>query len=356
MRTDLGVHLVRTDDRSEDCDALARTCGGRVGAAGVLADLDRTGRPGRVPGRDAVWGFRWDEEDDRSRRWWPQGITGSGEHAGAGGVEHREVLLTSAYSRTLDGAHMGARISVVDVTDRGRVRYRHVLLVDAFVDEHGQVDLRPVTAHAGGLAWHGPYLHVAATARGLLCFRLDDIVAAGPTSDRIGRGHDGLGAFGYRYLLPLRFEYRAGTGPGVEPLRYSFVSLDRTGESPGLVVGEYGTRGATTRLARYPLDPVTALLRVGPDRAARPVPLGTGVQRMQGATLVDGRLYVTTSEGTHRRGSLWTGEPGALRRRRCSLPVGPEDISYCAGTDQLWSLSEHPGRRHVFAVDRRRVG
>ena len=36
--------------------------------------------------------------------------------------------------------------------------------------------LRPLRVHAGGIVWNGPYLHVAATARGLVTCRVDDIM------------------------------------------------------------------------------------------------------------------------------------------------------------------------------------
>ena len=49
---------------------------------------------------------------------------------------------------------------------------------------------------------------------------------------------------------------------------------------------------------------------------------------MQGAAVVDGTWFVTTSRGRYRLGSVWVGRPGALREHRWQLPVGPEDITY----------------------------
>lgn len=337
MRPRPGVELVRTPARTDDVDALADAAGGRVGLVGLLDDLDRRARAAGVPGRGPAWGFRWDLEDQLTRRWWPQGID-------TGLVAGREVVLTTAYAKPVAGVRQGCRLTVTDISDPRRLRYRHVLLVETVVDEHGAAHLRPVRAHAGGLVWHGPHLHVARTARGLCCFRLDDIVrvpAAWPE------------AHGYRYLLPLRFEYRARTRPGTRPLRYSFISLDHTAAS--LLAGEYGRGGMSTRLAHYDLDPDTSLLRAGPDRVSRPASLAdAGVQRMQGAVHVDGCYYLTTSAGRLRRGSLWLGGPGAFRRHPGTLPAGPEDLAYCPATDRLWSLSEHRGRRYVFAIDRGR--
>ncbi len=356
---DAGVHLVRTADRDEEVHALADRAGGRVGLAGVLDDLNRTARETRVPGLAVSWGFRWNEEDRRSRRWWPQGISGSADASDTEEVEGRTVLATSAYSREVDGYSKGARLSFVDVTDRTTLRYRHVLLVEPHLDRDGRVDLRPVRLHAGGIVWHGAHVHVAGTARGLASFRLDDIVRvpAGGDPTRLGLEDGTVHGFGYRYLLPRRFGYDAVTAPGHERLRYSFVSLDRSASPPALVAGEYGTGSMTTRLARYEIDPSSGLLRTGDDGAARPSVLDDrGIGHTQGAAVVAGRWYLTTSAGRYRLGSVWTGTPGDLRRSRFAVPVGVEDLHYRRSTDELWSLSEHPGHRYVFAMDRRYFG
>jgi hypothetical protein len=252
--------------------------------------------------------------------------------------------------------HKGARVSFVDVSDRTAVRYRHVLLVEPYVDRAGRLDLRPVPVHAGGIVWHGPHLHVAATGRGLCTFRLDDLMEAPPGDP--GRLRLGTDTLGYRFVLPLRFRYDAGSAGDAPELRYSFLSLDRSASPLELLAGEYGHGGTPVRLVHYELDPETALLRTGsaPGQSGqRSTPLrlpGAGVERMQGAVAVDGTYYVTTSAGRFRGGSLWTGTPGAWREHREVLPVGPEDIAFWPSRDELWSLTEHPGRRYVFTIPR----
>ena len=356
---DIGVHLRRSDERVAEVDALAATLsgagGGRVGLPGVLADLNRTATVARVPASAAHWGFRWDDEDRHSRRWWPQGITTSADHDESEVYDGRRVVMVSWYSKDLGGVHKGARITVVDLSE-GRPRYRHVLLVDAFTRDDGRIDVRPVKVHAGGIVWHGDHLHVAGTARGISTFRLDDVMRVGDLGDRDRLGV-GSGSFGYRYLLPVRFTYDAFAEDGHERMRYSFLSLDRTTEEPRLLAGEYGRGGRTTRLVDFAVDPATGLLRVSEEGQARPLSLSVhGVEGMQGATAVRGRWYVTTSAGKYLRGSLYVGRPGAFRRRARVLPVGVEDIAYWPGRDELWSLSEYPGRRYVFAMSRSRLG
>jgi hypothetical protein len=355
---DHGVHLVRTAERVEEIDLLAERLGGRVGLSGVLEDLNRTARPTRVPGRAVAYGFRLDEQDSLTRRWWPQGITTSADADAAEVVEGRRLVVTSAYSKHVDDVAKGARLSFVDVSDRTAVRYRHVLLVEPYAGRGGRVSMRPVDLHAGGIVWHGDHLHVAGTRRGIATFRVADLlrVPAGGDPSRLGVEDDGVHAFGYRYVLPARFGYEAMTADGLEQLRYSFLSLVRGGSGHELVAGEYGRGAMTTRLVRYEIDSATSLLRTDGGGASRPLVVDTGIGHMQGATVVDGTWYVTTSSGPFRLGSVWSGRPGALRRHRFAMPVGPEDITYWPSTDELWSLSEYPAHRYVFAMPRTRFG
>jgi hypothetical protein len=331
-----GVRLVRGADQVLLVDALADRLGGRVGLAGVLRDLNRSARRCRVPGAAAGWGFRWDRADSWSPRWWPQGIDVGPAEGG------RTLLVTSAYAKPLHGEHSGSRVSFVDLSDPDRIRYRHVLLVEPFRSDTDRVDVRPVNVHAGGIVWHDGHLHVAATARGIRTFRVADIMAA-PAGGRLG----------HRYLLPLAHSYDARTDEGTEPMRYSYLSLDRAASPPVLVAGEYGRGEQTTRLARYPVDPATSSLPADGAGASRPVLLSAdGVPGTQGAAVVDGRWYLTTSAGRWRRGSLWAGTPGSWAQHAGVLPVGPEALAYSPATGLLWSLTEHPGRRYVFAMPR----
>jgi hypothetical protein len=351
-----GVHLRRSEERTAHVEALASALtghgGGRVGLGGVLSGLNRTSRPARVPAPAASWGFRWDDEDTHSRRWWPQGITTTADRGVTEAYDGRRLVLTSWYSKDLAGVHKGSRITVVDLSE-DPPRYRHVLLVDTFTRDDGVVDVRPLKVHAGGIVWHGDHLHVAGTARGISTFRLGDVLRVGALGDRDRLGV-GTGSFGYRYLLPVRFTYDAFAEDGHERMRYSFLSLDRTGVEPRLLAGEYGRNGATTRLVDFALDATTSLLRVSEEGHAHPLSLSHGVEGMQGATVVDGRWYVTASAGRYLRGSLYVGRPGAFRRHARVLPVGVEDLAYWPSRDELWSLSEYPGRRYVLAMDRAR--
>jgi hypothetical protein len=351
----LGVHLRRTDENVREIDALGTLLGGAVGVDAVLADLNRRASRTFVLGRGRLgravdWGFAWDREDRADERWWPQGVSTSADASDTEDIGGKHVLAVSWYAKD----ESGVRVTFVDLAG---LRYRHVLLVVPVLDQHGMLVLRPLRVHAGGVVWNGPYLHVAATARGLVTCRLDDIMRVpdvrGTDAYRLGLHGQQVASYGYRYVLPVRFSYKAYADEGNDPLRYSFLSLDRSTEPPAIVAGEYGRTGQSTRLARYHLEPDTLLLQTGDDGLSRPSGLDDGgVVRMQGAAIVDGRFHVTVSHGPWKPGSVYVGTPGEMVEHRLATPMGPEDIAYWPSTDRFWSVSEHPHRRWVFSMKR----
>jgi hypothetical protein len=343
MRYAEGVHLTRTDENVAEIEALAELLGGRVGLERVLDDCDRRGRRSWLPAARAVHrAYTFDATDRRDRRWWPQGVTTSADASDEEEIAGRRIVAVAWYAKKLPGDEVkhGSRITFFDLDTR---RYRHVLLVVPVLRD-GVPGIEPLTVHAGGIVWYGPYLHVAATARGFHTCRLDDLLHV---------GGDEVPAYGHRYVLPVRFSYRAETDEGHERLRYSFISLDKAAAPPEILAGEYGRgSGMTRRLARFPLDPETLLLAAEGDGIARPLMLDEGVGQMQGAVVARGRFHVTVSRGPWTLGSVYTGAPGALRERRWATPMGPEDIAYWPSRDELWSVSEHPRRRWIFSMRR----
>jgi hypothetical protein len=353
-----GVHLSRADEGSAGISVLAELVGGRVGLGAVLDDLDRHARRSWAPGRAVSTALTWDRDDRRTPTWWPQGISSSADASDSEEVGGRRMLAVSWYAKRAAGtAAQGTRVTFLDLDAH---RYRHVLLVVPRLDADGNLRLEPLRVHAGGIVWCGRWLHVAATGRGFLTCRLEDLlrvpdgVASGDAS-RLGVQRGRISTHGYRYLLPVRLAYRADAEPGHERLRYSFLSLDRGVTPPELVVGEYGRGRQTRRLARFALDPATLLPVDGADGLSRPVSLDDGgVAQAQGAVVARGRYHLTVSHGRTTPGSVYVGRPGSFRRHRWAAPMGPEDLSYWPSTDLLWSVSEHPGRRWVFAMRRSR--
>jgi hypothetical protein len=314
----------------------------------------------RLLGRAVREAYRWDAYDERDELWYPQGISTSADASDTEafqtrGGDGRRVVVTTWYSTGRDGIKRGSRVSFVDL-DSGK--YRHVLLVSPVFDKAGTLTLKPMSIHAGGIVWAGPYLHIAATSRGFVTARVDDIMRVHGDDDhpeKFGLEGSTFYSFGHRYVLPVRFTYQAHVDEGHEKLRYSFMSLDRRSDPPALVAGEYAVDpDATTRLARYPLDPETWQLASGDDGFSRPLALDEGgVRQMQGAVIAGGRYHVTVSHGPWMPGTVFTGQPGAMREKRWALPMGPEDLSYWPSTDRIWSLTEHPRRRWIVAMDRK---
>lgn len=318
----------------------------RVGLRGVLDDLDRAAVVCPVPAEAAGTGVRWDDRDQQTRRWWPQGITTSADAYGpdpsGGTFDGEPVVLTSWYAHGAAGRRLGARLSVLAGIDGAAPTYRHVLLVDPR-RRAGAHRLHPVNVHAGGLVWYGRHLFVAGSSGGIRVFRLDDVI----------RVRSRWRTKGYRYVLPQLTRYLPHSDVGTRPMTYSFLSLDRRGDVDHLVAGEYGRKGAAShRLVRYALDRDTELLTVGDHGRVDPLEhFERQVVRMQGAAMVGSRWVLTSSNGEGKPGDLWVGTPGEFRRHRGVLPTGPEDITYWPQRRQLWTLTEWPGRRWIYPVD-----
>jgi hypothetical protein len=353
-----GVQLRRTDENVREIAALTSVLGEPTGLDGLLDDLKYDVRRARVVprllGRAVREAYRWDDYDERDEQWYPQGISTSADSSDTEDIGGRRVVVTTWYSTGRDGVKRGSRVTFVDL-DSGK--YRHVLLVSPVFDKAGHLTLRPMSIHAGGIVWAGPYLHIAATSRGFVTARVDDIMrVAGDDDhpDRFGIEGSSLYSYGHRYVLPVRFTYQAFADEGHEKLRYSFMSLDRGSEPPALLAGEYALDpDATTRLARYELDPATWQLATGDDGFSRPLALDEGgVRQMQGAVIASGRFHVTVSHGPWMPGTVCAGEPGSMKVHRWALPMGPEDMSYWPSTDRIWSVTEHPRRRWIVAMDR----
>jgi len=324
------IELRRTDENAAEIAALTERFGGAVGVQGVLAALNRQARPAEVDGSAVTRAYAWEERDNWDSRWWPQGFSWSTDVDAPEGV-----VVTSAYAKNRLGVTRGSRIALVDLAT---LKYRHVLLVRPIL-WRGRAIFRPLRIHAGGMVWLGPsYLHVAGARRGILTFRMEDIIAVPPSRATLG----------HHFVLPVRFLYEAAAGD----MRYSFLSLDRSVEPPELVAGEYGRASMPTRLARYQLDGD----RLATHTEGRSEPSlfdDRGMAHMQGAVTVKGTWYVTQSRGPSALGQLQVGEPGNFRRFKDALPIGPEDIAYWPARDELWSQTEHPGSRCFFAMDRK---
>ena len=234
--------------------------------------------------RGLTGGWRFDDEDSRTKAWYPQGIDARGP-----------IVLVSWYAT--EGS--AARLSVLD-TAAGR--YGHVALVTP--------DGKPVRTHAGGLAWREDMLYVADTSRGLRVFDLTRFAGA---------------------TLPQAGWYR----PDPKGLRFSYASVDVA--AGGLVVGEYRDKQPGARLVRWPFAP-GGLLAQEPAEGA----WVTAHSNLQGAVVIGGRVLLAASNGQTLPGRL-TASPFAESAAHHRWATGGEDLA--ALGDEVLSLTEHPDYR-----------
>lgn len=298
-------------------DRLRRRAG-RAPLSAVLARANHALRPlGPAPVAGTLGGFRWSTSDEASPDWYPQGIATLERRGRLRG------LVASWYSR--GGA--GTRVSFVN--QRGAAtRYRHVLLVEP-VRRRGRWRVERVKTHAGGIAVVGRRLYVADTWDGLRVFDLGRMMRARGAHRRLG----------YRYVLPQLQRY--AQPPRVA--RFSFVSVDRTTSPASLITGEYRSGEPGGRILRWTLSPRGRVVS-GRALEAFSSPVGS----MQGALSLNGRLFMASSRGT-KPGKLTVGPPGGKLSSR-AWAVGPEALAYSPATGLLYSLTEHPLQRTVFAI------
>ena len=79
------------------------------------------------------------------------------------------------------------------------------------------------------------------------------------------------------------------------------------------------------------------------------------MHNVQGAVSAAGAYYLSRSRGEDTHGQLipatpdaGTLKPGTARR----AGIGPEDLSYWPGRDEIWTVTEHAGRRMLYGVPR----
>lgn len=320
----------------------------------VVADGNRVATSCAPSAANRLAAFCWNSGDNTVTYWTPQGITTTADAYDAGTYEGATAILVSWYDDGTDGVDRGVRISFVDYATPAAPTYRHVLLVEPYTRTDGAVSFRAVNIHAGGMFWYGHYLYVASTSSGLRVFDLRHLWQASTANDAaIGLQPDGsYQAYGYKYVLPQVLAYARSTTGGYANLTFSFASLDRTSTPDSVIVGEYAYPGDGTRLVRFPIDYTTRLLTASSDGYVHgSAAYDVSVTSMQGAIAINGRYYLSTSDGDGNRGDLATFTPGgSVVMHTDTLPIGPEDLSYWRDKDQLWSLSEYAGSRSVFAV------
>lgn len=321
-----------TGDLADGAAKLAKEIGSTAVEA-LLAQANRTAvRKGAVAAlgsmqpRPAEW-YAFDAKDQDTADWYPQGLS-CGEESGSIGVP---VFVASWYFKPTAGER-GIRVSFLSPRT---LKYQHALLVTAKPDG----TYAPINIHAGGIAIDGDLLYVADTSRGLRVFDLNKLLdlrtAQNDLGDptRVGR-HDGkFHAFGYRYVIPQTDFWRLAR-PG--PL-FSFVSIDRSGDTDRLITGEYHENDPGGRVAHWNL---------GFSGGEPNEVFVMGHPKIQGAISQGGKWYLSQAANSTTNGKLLVYSGGKPQTR--PFPIGPEDLTVQGG--KLWSVTEFRNKRVIFGV------
>lgn len=280
--------------------------------------------------RSGALELRWRSARAWTNRWYPQGID-------LGIRDGRRTLAVSWFRQDRDRRHLASRVTFVDLERSGRVDV-------ALAVEADDGSLTPAAIHAGGLAWFGDRMLVAATGQGIWEFDLARLRRVG---GRLGRELAGRRGRGRRATALVAVRTRVHP----IPLRCSFLGrvFDDDGKPlPRVLIGEFrpDDRGRIGEFAvpQHATDGFEELRRFRP-----------GIPSMQGAVRWGRRHFLSQSDGLH-PGTLWTGPADGLTRARSPLPAGTEDLALDLDDGLLWSLGEHPWRRVVRGIPLDRLG
>lgn len=323
----------------------------KVTAADVFADANRVAtKTTSVPGSPGGLGyaFRWQDDDNNSTKWTPQGITGTADADATGKVGGKSGVLVSFYDEPPPGeVNDGVRIAFVDTTTPATPKYRFALLVIPKGTPQAP-SFDPVKIHAGGLVWFGDFLYVADTTHGFRVFDMRSIMQVATDADTFGCVGTTCRASGYKYIIPQIGKYEVSSA--CSPL-FSYVSLDRKSDPPALVSGEYCSTTACSgplagRVYRWPLDAKSGLLR---SKTTFPTEAFlTSHKQVQGGAFLDGTFYLSSSAPAAAGGELY--RVAGKKSATSSWSDSPEDLMVDNGNGWLWSLSEAAGARAVYAA------
>lgn len=310
--------------------------------------------------------FCWDTGDAATEDWHPQSITSSGDADDDGAWGANKLLLAGwSYvgTATAEHPHNTVRVAFIDYNDPSAPKYRWVLLVTPI---SGGEDFRAIQAHAGGISWYGDKLFVSGQQgdnNALYVFSMQHILQASVNDSDIGKVDGGYSAWGYQYVMPAigSYGYDTTCSGGVDTGTPCFdsISLDRKSVPNSLVTTEYLNNGTKARLVRYDFGSDYLLGGSSAGGAGTAVSAHeaflSGVGNIQGVLAQGDTWYVAHSSGSSGvHGSLWTQTTGSSTPTcggtyQCWAEHG-ESLSLWSSTGRVWSLTEWPGLRTVFAV------
>lgn len=320
-----------------------------------------------VPEENRVRGIRWNEDDETTSIWRPQGIAGFSRN----GVRY---LLVSWYAK--DAAESkGSRITLIDISPSSAtyLTYRHILLVQPTLPT-GTLDYTqygtyaPLNVHAGGIAYFNGKIYLSSTSLGLRVFDLDKIIevtSGTGTETKCGKDASGnLYAFNYRYILPQIGYYKINDADPFSTVQVNY-------ENNQLWTGQYyaGSADASIvpKIFGFPINTAGELQNSGIQTVIPKNSLFTsdhahgiqGVFRKGNRTWLSCTGSPSESYGSTARLARYTdGDTNTVRYR---WPYGAESLYFEAQYGYLWSLTEFEPNagakngsqvnRCIFAVD-----
>ena len=325
-----------------------------VNVTDVLNDANRIAtKTGTVPGSPSSvqYAFNWQDDDNNSVAWTPQGLSGSADSTETGKLSaDKTAVLVSFYDEPVAGSgeeNVGVRIAFVDTTAGASPRYRFALLVQPKGTKDAP-SFDPIKIHAGGIVWFKDWLYVADTSHGFRVFDMRHLLKVATDPGNFGCNATTCRAGTYKYVLPQVGKYDVTSA--CSPI-FSWVSLDRTSDPPALVSGEYCSTDACAgplagRVFRWPLDPSTGLLRSAITFPTEAYLMSH--KQVQGGAAAGGVYYLSSSAPAADGGELYRVVKG--KSATSQWGDNPEDLMVDPGNRWLWSLNEKAGKRSVFAV------
>jgi len=320
-----------------------------------------------VPEENRVRGIRWNEDDETTSIWRPQGIAGFSRN----GVRY---LLVSWYAKDA-GESKGSRITLIDISPSSAtyLTYRHILLVQptlptTAVDYTQYGSYAPLNVHAGGIAYFNGKIYLSSTSLGLRVFDLDKIieVTSGTGTDtKCGKDASGnLYAFNYRYILPQVGYYKINNADPYSTVQFNY-------ENNQLWTGQYyaGSADASIvpKIFGFPINTAGELQNSGiqtviPKNSLFASDHAHGIQgvfRKGNRTWLSCTGSPSESYGSTARLARYTD--GDTNTTRYRWPYGAESLYFEAQYGYLWSLTEFEPNagaqngsqvnRCIFAVD-----
>lgn len=349
------IYLSRAGTRIDHRDPALRSIQGWGILEGARDWLDTTDAASLF-----VTGFRFQDDDQESLDWYPQGLTGTGDAHDSGRVDGEKFLVVAWYNKANQDHYDEpmSRISLVNVSDMDDVRYRHLLLIEPIWLD-GVQSFQAVETHCGGVVWFGRWLYVASSDR-LRVFDMEgilDLKAQNPDyldSQLIGYYDGKYHGAGYRYIVPQVAVYTIDGGDRGN--YFDTLGLDRSTDPPRLVAAAYV--GTSSRFDQdvthevvvfFELNTSTGLLANTGGHVEASDAAYTDELYVQGVHACGDRVWLCQSSDVNR---LLRREVGGTGGDQHEWALGGEGLTYAPTTDHLWNVTEVDGRRICFCVNR----